>query len=92
MKLEQSQPGGVDRHARRPDPGDFAVSPQLRADAQNPNATLETGKGGVCGDHTCSYFQVHTIRAGAAAGRAWRPFILAWIIVREHELSGRAGR
>ena len=43
------------------------------AQPQNPNATLETGKGGVCGDHTCSYFQVHTISALAAAGRRGGP-------------------
>ena len=42
------------------------------AQPENPNATLETGAGGVCGDHTCSFFQVHTISRwlmlAAAAG------------------------
>jgi hypothetical protein len=62
------------------------------AQPQNPNATLETGKGGVCGDHTCSYFQVHTISRWLLLAAAAAPFILAWIIIREHELSWPRGQ
>ena len=62
------------------------------AQPQNPNATLETGKGGVCGDHTCSFFQVHTISRWLLLAAAAAPFILAWIIIREHELSWPRGQ
>ena len=62
------------------------------AQPQNPNATLETGKGGVCGDHTCSFFQVHTISRWLLLAAASAPFILAWIIIREHELSWPRGQ
>jgi len=66
--------------------------PSYGADAKNPNATLETGEGGVCGDHTCSYFQLHTITRWLLLLAALAPFILAWIIVREHELSWPRGQ
>ena len=66
--------------------------PSYGADAKNPHATFETGKGGVCGDHTCSYFQVHTISRWLLLLAALAPFILAWIIVREHELSWPRGQ
>jgi hypothetical protein len=62
------------------------------AQPQNPNATLETGKNGVCGDHTCSYFQVHGISRWLLLAAAAAPFILAWIIVREHQLSWPRGQ
>jgi drug/metabolite transporter (DMT)-like permease len=61
------------------------------AQPQNPNATLGHGKGGVCGDHTCSYFQVHPIGRWLLLGAAAAPFILAWIIVRDHALSWPRG-
>ena len=59
---------------------------------ENPNATLETGAGGSCGDHTCSFFQVHTISRWLILAAAAAPFILAWIIIREHELSWPRGQ
>jgi hypothetical protein len=59
---------------------------------ENPNTTLETGAGGVCGDHTCSYFQVHGISRWLLLAAALAPFILAWIVVREHELSWPRGQ
>ena len=59
---------------------------------ENPNATLETGQNGVCGDHTCSFFQVHGIMRWLILAAAVAPFILAWIIVREHELSWPRGQ
>jgi hypothetical protein len=62
------------------------------AQPQNPNATLGHGKGGVCGDHTCSYFQVHPIGRWLLLAAAAAPFILAWIIVREHQLSWPRGQ
>lgn len=62
------------------------------AQPQNPNATLETGKHGYCGDHTCSFFQVHGISRWLLLAAAVAPFILAWIIIREHELSWPRGQ
>ena len=59
---------------------------------ENPNATLETGAGGVCGDHTCSFFQVHGILRWLILAAAIAPFILAWIVVREHQLSWPRGQ
>jgi hypothetical protein len=59
---------------------------------ENPNATLETGAGGVCGDATCSFFQVHGIMRWLILAAAVAPFILAWIIIREHELSWPRGQ
>ncbi len=59
---------------------------------ENPNATLDAGAGGVCGDHTCSYFQVHGIARWLILAAAIAPFILAWIIVREHQLSWPRGQ
>ena len=58
---------------------------------ENPNATLETGEKGYCGDHTCSFFQVHGIMRWLLLAAALAPFILAWIIIREHELSWQRG-
>jgi len=62
------------------------------AQPQNPNATLETGENGYCGDHTCSFFQVHGIMRWLLLAAAAAPFILSWIIVREHELSWPRGQ
>jgi hypothetical protein len=62
------------------------------AQPQNPNATLETGEDGYCGDHTCSFFQVHGIMRWLLLAAAAAPFILSWIIVREHELSWPRGQ
>ena len=62
------------------------------AQPQNRNATLETGQNGVCGDHTCSFFQVHGIMRWLLLAAALAPFILAWIVVREHELSWPRGQ
>lgn len=59
---------------------------------ENPNATLNTGAGGVCGDHTCSFFQVHGILRWLILAAAVAPFILAWIVVREHQLSWPRGQ
>jgi hypothetical protein len=58
---------------------------------ENPNATLETGVRGVCGDGTCSFFAVHGIMRWLLLAAAAAPFILAWIVVREHELSWPRG-
>jgi hypothetical protein len=66
--------------------------PSYKADAANQNATLHAGRNGVCGDHTCSYFQTHTISRWLLLLAALAPFILAWIIVREHELSWPRGQ
>jgi hypothetical protein len=66
--------------------------PSYGADSKNPNATLNSGKGGVCGDGTCSYFQTHTISRWLLLLAAAAPFILAWIIIREHELSWPRGQ
>jgi CDP-diglyceride synthetase len=68
----------------------FVKAYEARPD--NPNATLETGKGGSCGDHTCSFFQVHGIMRWLLLAAAVAPFILAWIIIREHELSWPRGQ
>jgi hypothetical protein len=59
---------------------------------ENPNATLETGERGVCGDNTCSFFELHDITRLLLLAAAAAPFILAWIIVREHELSWERGQ
>jgi hypothetical protein len=59
---------------------------------ENPNATLEAGKNGVCGDHTCSVFELHTITRWLLLLAAAAPFILAYIIVRDHELSWPRGQ
>jgi hypothetical protein len=66
---------------------------------ENHNATLltgadnpTTGAKGVCGDGTCSFFQVHDISRFLLIAGAAAPFILAWIIVREHELSWPRGQ
>ncbi|MDX6699142.1 MAG: hypothetical protein QOE65_2539 [Solirubrobacteraceae bacterium] len=66
--------------------------PAYKADPGNPNATLMTGRGGSCGDHTCSYFQVHGITRWLLLAAAAAPFILAWIVLREHELSWPRGQ
>lgn len=58
----------------------------------NPNATLHTGAGGRCGDGMCSFFQVHSTSRWLILAAAAAPFILAWIIVREHELSWPRGQ
>jgi hypothetical protein len=59
---------------------------------ENPNATLGAGAGGVCGDHTCSFFQLHDITRLLLLAAAAAPFILAWIVVREHQLSWPRGQ
>jgi hypothetical protein len=59
---------------------------------ENPNATFETGKDGVCGDHTCSYFELHAITRWLILAAAAAPFVLAWIIIRDHELSWPRGQ
>jgi hypothetical protein len=65
------------------------------AQPQNPNARIFEDKRGAdayCGDHTCSFFQVHTISRWLLLAAAAAPFILAWIIIREHELSWPRGQ
>jgi hypothetical protein len=66
--------------------------PVYGASKDNPNATLHTGERGVCGDGTCSFFQVHGVIRWLILLAAIAPFILAWIIVREHELSWPRGQ
>jgi hypothetical protein len=65
------------------------------AQPQNPNARIfddKTGADAYCGDHTCSFFQVHGISRWLLLGAAAAPFILSWIIIREHELSWPRGQ
>ena len=66
---------------------------------ENTNATLETGADNaetgskaVCGDQTCSFFELHTISRILLIGAALAPFILAWIVIREHQLSWPRGQ
>jgi hypothetical protein len=59
---------------------------------ENANATLGTGKNGVCGDHTCSFWAVHNITRLLLIAGAIAPFILAYIIIREHQLSWPRGQ
>lgn len=64
---------------------------------ENPNAQIN-GKGGPnaapgieAGDGTYSVFQVHDILRVLLIAASLAPFILAWIIVRQHELSWSRG-
>jgi hypothetical protein len=59
---------------------------------ENPNATLETGAGGVCGDQTCSFWAVHNISRLLILAGAIAPFVLAYIILRDHKLSWPRGQ
>jgi hypothetical protein len=64
------------------------------AQPQNPNAKIfpdKTGGDAYCVDHTCSFFQTHTITRFLLLAAALAPFILAWIVVREHALSWPRG-
>jgi hypothetical protein len=55
-------------------------------DTGNPNAQID----GEAGDFT--FFQVHSILRWLLLAAAAAPFILAWIIVREHQLSWPRGQ
>src|SRR3954471_9634792 len=59
---------------------------------ENPNATLGAGEGGVCGDHTCSVWELHSITRILLVAAALAPFILAYIIIRDHKLSWPRGQ
>lgn len=59
---------------------------------ENPNATFNKGDGGVCGDHTCSVFELFGITRILLIAAAVAPFILAYIIMRDHKLSWPRGQ
>lgn len=72
--------------------GLFVFVKCYEARPQNHNATLHRGKGGICGDHTCSFFQEHMLTRWLLLAAAAAPFILAYIIVRDHQLSWPRGQ
>jgi hypothetical protein len=59
--------------------------PWYEADTDNPNATIEGATGAVSG------WEVHTIQRWLLLAAAAAPFILIWIVIREHELSWPRG-
>jgi hypothetical protein len=72
----------------------LAVSVFIRktyeAQPQNPNAHID-GVGGRVLKGVVSIWQVHPILRYLLLAGAVAPFILAWIIIREHELSWQRG-
>jgi archaellum biogenesis protein FlaJ (TadC family) len=56
---------------------------------EGPNGSLGDRTGG---DYTLSAWDVHTILRFLLIAAAAAPFILAWIIIREHELSWPRGQ
>jgi hypothetical protein len=62
------------------------------AQPENRFATLETGERGVCGDNTCSFWAVHDIARWIVLLAVLSPFILAYIIARDYELSWPRGQ
>src|ERR671910_795622 len=59
--------------------------PWYEADPDNPNATIDGAAGAVSG------WEVHTIQRWLLLAAAAAPFILIWIVIREHELSWPRG-
>ena len=55
------------------------------AQPENPNASIDGMKG------VLSIWQVHPLMRWVLLAAAAAPFILAWIIIREHELSWQRG-
>jgi hypothetical protein len=62
------------------------------AQPENRFATLETGERGVCGDNTCSFWAVHDVSRWLILLAALAPFILAYIVARDYELSWPRGQ
>ena len=59
--------------------------PWYGTDPDNPNATIDGATGGVSG------WEVHQILRWLLLATAAAPFILVWIVIREHELSWPRG-
>jgi hypothetical protein len=59
------------------------------AQPENPNAKIEVGDQALRG--VVSLWQVHPLMRYLLLAAAAAPFILAWIIIREHELSWQRG-
>jgi hypothetical protein len=59
--------------------------PWYEADPGNANATIDGATGAVSG------WEVHTIRRWLLLAAAAAPFILIWIVIRDHELSWPRG-
>jgi hypothetical protein len=59
--------------------------PWYEADPDNPNASIDGATGAVSG------FEVHQILRWLLLLAAIAPFILIWIVIREHELSWPRG-
>jgi hypothetical protein len=59
--------------------------PWYETAADNPNALIDGHRGGVSG------WEVHTLMRWLLLAAAAAPFILMWIVVRDHELSWARG-
>jgi hypothetical protein len=59
--------------------------PWYETDADNPNASIDGATGGVSG------FETHQILRWLLLLAAIAPFILIWIVIRDHELSWPRG-
>ncbi len=59
--------------------------PWYRTDSDNPNAMIDGATGGVSG------FEVHSILRWLLLLAAIAPWILIWIVIRDHELSWPRG-
>jgi len=59
--------------------------PWYRTDSDNPNAMVDGATGGVSG------FEVHSILRWLLLLAAIAPWILIWIVIRDHELSWPRG-
>jgi hypothetical protein len=59
--------------------------PWYRTDADNPNAMIDGATGSLSG------WEVHPVLRWLLLAAATAPFILAWIVIREHELSWPRG-
>jgi hypothetical protein len=59
--------------------------PWYRTDPDNPNARIEGATGALAG------WDVHPVLRWLLLAAATAPFILAWIVIREHELSWPRG-
>ena len=59
--------------------------PWYTTDADNPNASIDGATGGL------SAWEIHPILRWLLLAAATAPFILAWIVIREHELSWPRG-
>jgi hypothetical protein len=65
------------------------IEKTYEAQPENPNAKIEVGGRALRG--VVSLWQVHPILRYLLLAAAAAPFILAWIIIREHELSWQRG-